>query len=71
MKRLRGVRLGRPRAVPDEVPAKAVAMRKAGASLRQIADVFNGNNVATGHGGRRWYSSTIVALLGSAERELD
>lgn len=69
MKRLHGVRLGRPRAVPDEVRAQATAMRRAGASLRQIADAFNRSNVPTGHRGRRWYSSTALALLRSADRD--
>jgi hypothetical protein len=33
------------------------------ASLRAIAERLNADAVATAHGGRRWYASTVRAVL--------
>jgi DNA invertase Pin-like site-specific DNA recombinase len=65
VKRAQGVRLGRPAAVPLDVVRRIAAQREAGASLRAIADRLNADAVATAHGGRRWYASTVRAVLES------
>lgn len=61
----RGVRLGRPRALPDEVVARVVAERGAGRSLQSIADALTSDGVATAQGGARWYPSTVASVLRS------
>lgn len=62
-KRARGVRLGRRPKLPHAVCARIRAMRKHGRTLRQIAEALNRDDVATAHGGRRWYPSTVLAVL--------
>ena len=64
----RGVRLGRPRSLPDAVVARIVAERQQGATLQAIADRLTEDGVAGAQGGRRWYPSTVRAVLQSAER---
>lgn len=61
--RARGVRLGRPPAVPPALVARIRRARKGGASLSAIARRLNDEGVPTAHGGARWYPSTIRALL--------
>lgn len=53
-----GVRLGRPRTLPDAVRERIVAERGEGETLQMIADRLNVEEVATAHGGR-WHSSTV------------
>jgi DNA invertase Pin-like site-specific DNA recombinase len=65
-KRAQGVRLGRPRALSDEVVGRIVAERRAGASTPAIARGLNADRVPTAHGGARWYPSTIQRVLASA-----
>jgi DNA invertase Pin-like site-specific DNA recombinase len=65
-KRAQGVRLGRPRALSDEVVGRIVAERQAGASTPAIARGLNADRVPTAHGGARWYPSTIQRVLASA-----
>lgn len=62
-KRKAGVVLGRPRSVPDDVRARIVASRATGASLTAIADALDADGIATAQGGRRWYPSTVKAVL--------
>ena len=62
-----GVRLGRPRSLPDDVVARIVAEREAGPSLPAIATGLNEEGVPTAQGGRRWYASTVRAVLAAAE----
>lgn len=66
-KKAQGVRLGRPRRLPSKVRARIKRRRKAGFSLAAIADELNRDQVPTAHGGRRWYASTVRAILGSAD----
>jgi hypothetical protein len=40
--------------------------RKAGKSLSEIAAELNADRVPTAHGGKRWWPSTIRAILGRA-----
>lgn len=66
-KRAAGVRLGRPRQVPDDVVDRIGAERAAGGSLRGIARGLNADGVPTAHGGARWHASTVRAVLASAQ----
>lgn len=63
VKRRQGMQLGRPIVVPDAIVARIGAERRQGRSLRAIADGLNTDQVATAHGGARWYASTVKALL--------
>ncbi len=69
VKKAQGVRLGRPRVMPDHVVARIARERTSGRSLRQIADGLNDDGVPTVRGGTQWYASTIRGALGVAERE--
>lgn len=62
-----GVRLGRPRTLPDAVTTRIVSDRRAGISLAAIAHVLNEEGIPTARGGARWYPSTVKAVLVSAE----
>lgn len=62
-KRAQGVRLGRRSALPGVTVARIRAERAAGATLKAIADGLNADGVATGQGGRRWYPSSVRAVL--------
>lgn len=60
----RGVRLGRPVVLADEIRARIAAARSGGSSLRAIADSLNEEGVPTARGGR-WHASTVRAVLSS------
>jgi DNA invertase Pin-like site-specific DNA recombinase len=62
-KRAAGVRLGRPRVLPDEIRDRIMREREAGATLRAIAGALNDEGIATAHGGVRWHASTIRAVI--------
>ena len=64
VKKAAGVRLGRPRVIPDQIVARIVAERTAGRTLRAIVDGLNDDAVPTAMGGRRWYVSTVQSVLG-------
>ena len=61
----RGVRLGRPVDLPDDVRRRIGTEREAGKSLRAIAEALNAEAVPTAQGGARWYASTVRDVLGS------
>lgn len=63
VKRRQGVRLGRPRSLPQDVVNRIAAERLAGASLAAVAHRLNADAVPTAHGGKRWYPSTVRAVL--------
>lgn len=65
VKRLQGVRIGRPRAVPDATVAMIRRRRARGKTLAAIARELNTQGHATAHGGRRWYVSTVGSILRS------
>lgn len=67
VKRAEGVTLGRPRSLPESVRSRIISERQGGATLTAIADGLNGDRVATAQGGRKWWPSTVRALL-SAQR---
>jgi DNA invertase Pin-like site-specific DNA recombinase len=57
VKRAQGVRLGRPRVIDDEVRARIVELRAAGASWRAVAEAMADEGWPTAHGGR-WLANT-------------
>lgn len=59
VKRAQGVRLGRPRTIPEGVRSRIRRMHSHGRSLSAIAGVLNAENVPRAHGGRAWYASTV------------
>ena len=61
----RGVRLGRPVAVPADVRAMVGRWRAAGATWQGCADALNAAGVPTAHGGARWYASTVRGVARS------
>jgi DNA invertase Pin-like site-specific DNA recombinase len=65
-KKAAGVRLGRPRQLPAEVVKRIVRAKEAGKSLAGIARDLTAENVPTAQGGKRWYASTVAAVLRSA-----
>lgn len=64
-RRLEGVHLGRPRALPVEVVERIVAERKEGRKLREIAEDLTADGVPTARGGSAWSTSTIQGVLAS------
>jgi DNA invertase Pin-like site-specific DNA recombinase len=70
VKKKEGVRLGRPRAVADDVVKRIRKERAAGKSLRVIADGLNADGVQTAHGGAKWHASTIRGVLGEPTKQV-
>jgi hypothetical protein len=62
-RRAQPVTPGRPRILPPELVRRIRAERAAGKSLRQIANDLNAVRTPTGHGGSRWWPSTVRAVL--------
>ena len=54
---------GRPRVVPDEVAARAAELRERGLSYARVGVALEAGGVPTAHGGRRWWASSVRALL--------
>ena len=67
--RERGVRLGRPVTLPEQVRQQIADDRAAGLSLRAIADQLTADQVPTAQGGTRWYASTVAAVLRSLDQD--
>jgi hypothetical protein len=65
VKRSQGIRLGRPRTVPQETVVRIRRRRANGEPLASIAAALNREGRPTAHGGRRWYVSTVQAVLRS------
>lgn len=63
--KVQGVRLGRPRVMPQQVTERIVSERQEGHTLAAIADGLNTDAVPTARGGARWYPSTVKAVLAS------
>lgn len=61
--RERGVVLGRPRDVSEELVAEIGDMRTQGYSLREIAEHLNETGVPTARGGAQWHPSTVRGIL--------
>lgn len=63
MAKQRGVRLGRPSLVPDEVTGRIRAERAAGKTLAAIAAALNDDAVSPPSGGQAWYPAGIARVL--------
>jgi DNA invertase Pin-like site-specific DNA recombinase len=64
VKKREGVRLGRPPSLDHKLVGRIKKERKAGKSLRAIADGLNDGGIPTAHGGARWHASTVRGVLG-------
>ena len=65
-KRAQGVRLGRPRSLPDAIVRRVVEAHERGEGWSAIARALNDDGVPTAQGGARWYPSTVQAVHRSA-----
>ena len=63
VKKAQGVRLGRPSKLTPVVRRRIARLRKQGLSFHAIADRLNESGTPTGHGGDRWYASSVRAVL--------
>jgi DNA invertase Pin-like site-specific DNA recombinase len=70
MKKAQGVKLGRPRTMPDEVVERIVAARRSGQTWKGIADDLNNMGVPTAQGGRAWHPATVRLVVLTHERDL-
>jgi DNA invertase Pin-like site-specific DNA recombinase len=62
-KRAAGVKLGRPRTLPAKVRHRIERERAAGATFAAIADRLNADDIATAHGGRKWWPNTVRQVV--------
>lgn len=62
-RRAAGVRLGRPRACPDDVLERVVVSRAQGEKLTNIAAALNADRIPTPGGSAYWYPSHVSRLL--------
>jgi DNA invertase Pin-like site-specific DNA recombinase len=67
-KRAAGVRLGRPRQLPDEIRERIERERAEKRTLRAIAEGLNADGVACAHKGKAWYPSSVRAVLTAKRR---
>jgi DNA invertase Pin-like site-specific DNA recombinase len=64
-KRRKGIKLGRKSALPAKVVERITREREGGASLQAIAHGLNRDRIRTGQGGKRWWASSVRAVLRS------
>jgi DNA invertase Pin-like site-specific DNA recombinase len=62
----RGVRLGRPVELDDEIRVRIVARRQEGATLREIAAELTADGIPTARSGR-WHAATVAKVVRSVE----
>lgn len=62
-KKAAGVKLGRPRLLPDPVRVRIAQERSDGLTLAAIATGLNRDGIATAQGGAQWWPSTVRAVL--------
>lgn len=67
----RGVRLGRPRLLPQTVLDRVSVDREAGLTLQAIADRLTADGVPTAQGGAAWYPATVAAIIRSIALDAD
>lgn len=67
VRRSEGVRLGRPTALRARTATRIWTLHRAGKSLSDIARLLDAEKEPTAHGGRRWYPSTVRAVLMTSE----
>jgi DNA invertase Pin-like site-specific DNA recombinase len=63
IKKAQGVRLGRPPQIPKNVVAAILDAYEEGHGWSTIARALNDAEVPTAQGGRRWYPSTVRAVV--------
>jgi DNA invertase Pin-like site-specific DNA recombinase len=63
IRKAQGVRLGRPPQIPRNVVAAILRAYEQGQGWSAIARVLNDAKVPTAQGGRRWYPSTVRAVV--------
>jgi DNA invertase Pin-like site-specific DNA recombinase len=68
IKRLQGVRLGRPPILPVGIRRRIQHERSRGRPLAAIARDLNADGTPTAHGGTRWHVSTVQGVLRSRSR---
>ena len=71
VKKAQGVRLGRPRILPDDVVERIVASRESGLTWKAIAQDLNEGGVPTAQAGREWYPATVRSVALGAEQDAD
>jgi Bacterial regulatory protein, Fis family len=54
---------GRPRSVPDDVSDRILRLRSGELSFGRIAMLLNEEGTPTGHGGSKWWPSTIRSVV--------
>ena len=59
---------GRPETLPEEIFARIVSERRTGMTYAAIAAALNRDEIATGHGGVRWWPATVGKVVAHAER---
>lgn len=59
VRRSQGVKLGRPRNLPDGVVSRIVDARQTGSTWAAIASDLNEQGIPTSQGGKRWYPATV------------
>lgn len=71
IKRAQGVRLGRPRSLPDDVLRRVVKEWEEKRTLTTIAQGLNDDGVPTAHAkwhpGAQWWPATVRAVLASQD----
>ncbi len=70
VKRAQGVRLGRRSTLSRDTVVRIVQERGEGSTLQAIADGLTSDGVVTGQGGKRWYPSSVRAVIASAARPM-
>lgn len=68
-RRREGVHLGRRPELDEALIARIVAAHENGQNMSSIARELDADGVATAHGGRKWYASTIKTILRSTTAE--
>ena len=71
VRKAQGVRLGRPRSIPEEVVARIVQLRAQGATQTAIAEHLNAEGVPTAGRAPRWQQSTVRDVLRSVALDAD
>jgi len=69
VRRAQGVRLGRPVPFPAGLREAIFDLHRAGAGWSSRARELNEKGVETAHGGKRWYPSTVRAIVRAAQED--
>ncbi len=65
-KKAAGVRLGRPRLIPDTIINRMGRERASGKTFAAISEGLNQDQIPTAQGGSRWYPATVRKALGAS-----